>query len=292
MKFKLSLTLSFLMVAAPIQHFTLAGNNPEKSDTTELHLLGDSFDIKTGFPIVRESKKPQNALSNELLSSSFPAFFADTEAATDDAVLNSFSLINLLTGIKIVLHRFPKEYLTGMVGGIDETHIFVSTYRRKYDGKFQIWRVDKTNSDEAKFVVEARSLHFSARCGKLAYVGNKNQLQVRRNDGIENTVALNSDFPVIFPNCKAMIFGASSHGLHKLIFYSETSPTSFTKRTLVSSLIKEFDPLIRVSKNSKYLAFKYKSDIFTEPVRVVRISDGKEIYATGHLPIKNWFFSD
>jgi hypothetical protein len=204
---------------------------------------------------------------------------------------SSFSSINLLTGEQNVLHRFPGEYLTGMAGGIDKNHAFVSTYRREYDGKFQIWRLNK-KSNEAKLVVEARSLYFSARCGKLAYVDDKNQLQIRRSNGKENTVSPSGDFPVIFPDCRGMIFGISSSGLHKLIIYSEISPTNFTKRTLVSSVTKEFDPLIRVSKDSKYIAFRYKSDITQEPVRVVRISDGKEIYASNQLPIKNWFFSD
>lgn len=290
-RIRLYFTFWFLLFSGFLQHIALAENNIKNSETATLHLIGDGIDIKAIFPDAREVWHGVDYLSKEVLSSSFPAYHSSTEVIMDDVASSSFWLIDLSTGQKRVLYRYPDEYLTGMAGGVEGDHVFVSTYRRDYDGKFQIWQLDKKGG-KAKMVVEAKSLYFSERCGKLVYVDDKKQLRVKQGEENESIVARTGDFPVIFPNCAEIVFVAPSHGLRELIIYSEKSPAIFTKRTLVSSITKEFDPLIRVSNNSKYVAFRYKSDFAMEPVRVIRTSDGKEIYVSRQVPIKNWFFSD
>lgn len=282
------ITMIFMAVLVMIEHHVLAVEDSVKRESIKLHLVDNESHVRVDLSSGQENRQPANTSFKEALSLSFPPFVVGNEALINETPSNSVVSINFLTGEKKVLHKFPDDFMTGVVGGIDELFVWVSTNKRAFDGKNQIWKINKRNG-EATQVGVAGSSYFSAGCGKLAYVGTEHQILLKENIGVENEVAIHGDMPVILPDCSGMVFVNSSLLVKNLVIYSFTSD----KKTLDSSLFfKEYSFPIRVSRDSKFVAFKYKNDLFDEPVHVLRILDGKEIYSTGQRPVKNWFFAD
>jgi hypothetical protein len=264
---------------------SLAAETSVRNERMKLHLINHSFHMEVDLPSGKEQHQPLSVSVKELLKSSFPALIHGSEAVINEVEFNSFSMINLLTGKKNTLHVFPDNLITGVAGGVDEHFVWVSTYARKFDGKYQIWKINR-HSGETIQVVEARSLHFSIGCGKLAYVGNKHQIHLIENAENRNMLALHGDMPVLLPDCRGIVFATTSLPFQKLMLYEFKSG----KKALAKSMMKGYAFPIRVSRNSKFVAFKYESDVTREQVHVVRIDDGKEIYSSSGEVARNWFF--
>lgn len=162
---------------------------------------------------------------------------------------------------------------------INKQHILSNLYRMDRSTK----KIDKININESNddvFSVFANKIYYSSSDGEIyEYSDNQN-----------NKLNIRGRFPSISPDGKKLAY--AKFGIINDIVYIYDLQTRTNKHVMKSFGPNSFDPIIRWSEDSQFIAIKKASDIAKTPIYVINVLSGDTTYTIEENSSCNWFFID
>ena len=213
---------------------------------------------------------------------------------------NNLKYTNIVSRETFTISDLTKEIgrdqLPEQIGYVDDEVIYFSTI--EYDKNlpinnqpshafiYKVMRhtkeIEKLNITECSspfFSVHERSIYFTAMNGGIHTY----------RDGNITALGVKGSYPTVSPDGRKIVFVSSAlintHlFLYDLIDKKQASLISFFAQKLV------FEPIIRWSANSEFVATKQASDIKDQPIYLISTITGKVIQEIKNSRACNWFF--
>jgi hypothetical protein len=154
--------------------------------------------------------------------------------------------------------------------------------------KFSYFYVDLNNGSISRWGSDyCQSGYLSSNGGKIACTKNDGTICIYCEKGVQE-LDLNGRYPTISPDGSKIAYISKKNWIGKVYVYDLNTK----KNKSIFSCFKGIDSKIRWSQNSRLLAIKSKSDIFSTSLYIIDVKKNKVIGKIKEGIEANWFFEE